>query len=48
MQGEYIHYNPCSERWKLCSVPEEYPYSNAKDYIFNKRVFLEMERDEMY
>ena len=45
---EYIHNNPCSERWKLCRAPEEYLYSSAKDYILNKRGVLEIEKVKMY
>jgi REP element-mobilizing transposase RayT len=30
---EYIHWNPCNERWKLCEKPEDYPFSSAADYL---------------
>lgn len=26
---QYIHWNPCTERWRLTAVPEEYKYSSA-------------------
>ncbi|MBS1920378.1 MAG: hypothetical protein JST17_09000 [Bacteroidetes bacterium] len=29
----YIHNNPCSGKWSLCSSPDDYPYSSAKFYI---------------
>ena len=29
---EYIHYNPVSEKWKLCNIPQDYKYSSAKYY----------------
>ena len=28
----YIHNNPCSCKWKLCSYPEEYIHSSASFY----------------
>ena len=30
---EYIHWNPCNERWKMCEKPDDYPYSSATDYL---------------
>ena len=41
---EYIHYNPCSERWKLCELPEQYPFSSARDYLLNEPGVLEIEK----
>ena len=29
----YIHNNPCHEKWKLADVPENYKYSSAKFYL---------------
>ncbi len=28
-KARYIHWNPCTERWKLAIKPEEYRYSSA-------------------
>ena len=41
---EYIHYNPCAERWQLCNEPEEYPYSSAKDYLLDIPGILKIEK----
>lgn len=30
---DYIHTNPCSKKWDLCSNPGEYPHSSAKYYL---------------
>lgn len=32
---EYIHYNPCTEHWRLSKAPEDYPFSSAGDYLAN-------------
>jgi putative transposase len=29
----YIHNNPCQEKWKLADTPEDYKYSSAANYI---------------
>ena len=29
---EYIHNNPLQPKWKLCNLPEEYPFSSAAFY----------------
>src|SRR4051812_27135308 len=34
---EYIHNNPCTEKWKLVSYPEQYKYSSAKFYLKNEK-----------
>jgi putative transposase len=28
----YIHYNPLQEKWRLCALPEDYPWSSARFY----------------
>lgn len=28
-KAEYIHWNPCTEKWQLAERPEEYKYSSA-------------------
>ena len=33
---EYIHNNPCVERWLLAKYPEEYRYSSARFYLMNQ------------
>lgn len=46
---EYIHYNPCSGKWKLCTDPADYPHSSAKYYFDGMHAaypvthFMEME-----
>jgi putative transposase len=35
----YIHKNPCQEKWELAKSPEEYLYSSASNYIFGKGIF---------
>ena len=30
---DYIHNNPCSKKWDLCSDPADYPHSSAKFYL---------------
>jgi REP element-mobilizing transposase RayT len=32
----YIHNNPCTERWKLAEKPYEYPHSSARFYDGDK------------
>ncbi len=29
---DYIHNNPVKEKWKLCTLPEEYRWSSARFY----------------
>jgi len=29
---ECIHQNPCTDKWKLCSVPKDYNYCNCNFY----------------
>ena len=33
----YIHANPCAERWKLCERWSDYPHSSAAFYELGKR-----------
>ncbi len=46
---DYIHNNPCSKKWNLCSSPVEYIHSSAHFYIAGKQGvypvtnFMEME-----
>ncbi len=35
----YIHRNPCRERWQLVDRPEDYRYSSASNYISGKGVY---------
>ena len=32
----YIHNNPCVEKWSLAEYPEDYKYSSAANYILEK------------
>ena len=32
----YIHNNPCTEKWKLAATPEEYYFSSARFYFEGK------------
>jgi len=32
----YIHYNPCQEKWGLVDAPEDYKYSSASNYILGE------------
>ena len=32
----YIHNNPCQEKWSLAKNPEDYKYSSAANYILDK------------
>ena len=41
---EYIHWNPCNERWKLCERPEDYPFSSAADYLLEKKGLIPVEK----
>ena len=34
---DYIHNNPCTERWNLVQYPEQYLYSSAKFYLMNEK-----------
>jgi len=45
---DYIHYNPCTERWRLVSDPCDYIYSSAKYYMLGQKQysFLKDLRDE--
>ena len=35
----YIHNNPCKEKWLLAEKPEDYPFSSAGFYTLDKRDF---------
>ena len=35
----YIHNNPCQEKWQLVPKPALYPYSSASNYTHNKGLF---------
>jgi len=35
----YIHGNPCQERWGLAENPEDYIYSSASNYIIGKGIY---------
>jgi len=41
---EYIHFNPCTERWRLCEFPEDYMYSRASDYLLDESGLLPIEK----
>jgi REP element-mobilizing transposase RayT len=43
----YLHANPCVDRWQLCKYPYEYPHSSAAFYEMNDRsnLFLKDYRD---
>ena len=45
---DYIHYNPCTERWHLVLDPCDYIYSSAKFYMQGEKhySFLKDIRDE--
>ena len=45
---DYIHYNPCTEKWKLVADPCDYVYSSAGFYEKNEKTFLFLKdlRDE--
>ena len=36
----YIHNNPCQEKWRLAEYPEEYNYSSAANYISGKGLYV--------
>jgi REP element-mobilizing transposase RayT len=36
---EYMHENPCQERWQLATAPENYFFSSARFYVLNKDDF---------
>jgi REP element-mobilizing transposase RayT len=40
---EYMHHNPCQDRWKLCDCPEKYTYSSAGDYYLGQKGPLELD-----
>ena len=35
----YIHNNPCHERWQLVNNPENYKHSSASNYILGRGVY---------
>ena len=35
----YIHNNPCTERWKLAENPEDYIHSSASNYIRGSGIY---------
>jgi REP element-mobilizing transposase RayT len=35
----YIHKNPCQEKWQLAAKSEDYPYSSASNYILGRGVY---------
>ncbi len=36
---DYLHYNPCTERWQLVSDPCDYIYSSAKYYMQGEKQY---------
>jgi putative transposase len=36
---DYIHQNPCQDRYKLVDSPEQYPYSSASNYYLGKGIY---------
>jgi len=32
---DYIHENPCHDRWQLATAPEKYFFSSARFYLLN-------------
>ncbi len=36
---DYMHMNPCSKKWNLCSKPQEYVHSSAKYYTTGEEGF---------
>ncbi len=45
---EYIHNNPCTERWQLCEKPEDYQYSSASDYLLDIDGPVNVDKISMY
>ena len=45
---DYVHYNPCTDRWHLVSDPCDYIYSSAKYYMLGEKhySFLKDLREE--
>ena len=41
---QYIHNNPCSDKWQLCDFPEEYLYSSTKDYILDQKGLIDLDK----
>ncbi len=39
----YIHNNPCQDKWRLATTPEDYWYSSANNYILGKKGKYEVE-----
>jgi REP element-mobilizing transposase RayT len=35
----YIHKNPCQEKWQLAKTPEEYKYSSASNYTYGNGLY---------
>jgi REP element-mobilizing transposase RayT len=40
---EYIHYNPCTKNWHLCSDRADYPYSSACWYDRKEKPIIEVD-----
>jgi REP element-mobilizing transposase RayT len=40
----YIHNNPLQERWGLCRMAEDYPFSSAGCYITGKDTIVPVDR----
>ena len=40
----YIHNNPLQERWRLCQVAEDYPFSSAVYYFTDKDTGISFDR----
>ena len=36
---DYMHANPLQDHWQLCKLPEEYRFSSASFYEYNKDEF---------
>ena len=36
---EYIHNNPCQEKWRLVDAPEDYKHSSASNYFLGKGIY---------
>ncbi len=35
----YIHGNPCQEKWRLAKEPEDYIYSSASNYVSGRGIY---------
>ncbi len=40
---DYVHFNPCQDRWRLVELPEDYIWSSARFYMADKPAVIDVD-----